>query len=264
MEDQQSPARPPAPCDAMLVDMLQRRFAARTAKDYPAADRLRDELVATFAVDLNDRANTWKDGRGRVGTQDGPDYFENRGARLQEERDCRKKIKDQAKAERKAAEKEANAFAARDDEDDETPRDPNAFVEWLRAEDGPMKQTKPYKMYPELAEKCIDVVERWRLRFSKHVWLRLLGGGSRGGVQQRMVKELLESLHVIARVIQHIHRDLAEHTEPITVLDLCSGFGYLSMFLAELLPLGRMDKIVLLDKAWPMHSQDKVVYILDD
>jgi hypothetical protein len=153
-----------------------------------------------------------------VGTQDGPDYFENRGARLQEGRSQRKKIKDQAKAERKAAEKEANAFSARDDEDDDTPRDPNAFVDWLRAEDGPIKRTKPYKMYPELANKCIDVVERWRLRFSKHVWLRLLGGGSRGGVQQRMVKEMLESLHVIARVMQHVERDLdhLQHPEPIT------------------------------------------------
>ena len=92
----------------------------------------------------------------------------------------------------------------------------------------------------------------------QHIWLRLLGGGSRGGEQQRLVKELLESLHVMARVMDHVETDLpaSKHPEPITVLDLCSGFGYLSMFLAELLPANRVDKIILLDKAWPMHTQD--------
>ena len=67
MEQETRPAKNQALCanDAILVDLLQRRFAARTAKDYPAADKLRDELVATFAVDLNDRANTWKDANGR-------------------------------------------------------------------------------------------------------------------------------------------------------------------------------------------------------
>jgi len=34
------------------------------------------------------------------------------------------------------------------------------------------------------------------------------------------------------------------------------GYGYLSMFLAELLPAHRFERIVLLDKAWPMHSQE--------
>jgi hypothetical protein len=246
--------------DAILIDLLQRRFAARAARDYTTADRLREELVAKFALDLNDRANTWTDTRGRIGTQDGPDFFEDRGARLKNERKQRKKMKEQRKAESKVAERDANAFAQNVDRPDMIePRDPNAFVQWLRAEDGPVKKSKPYAMYPELAEQCINVVEQWRLRFEKHIWLRLLGGGSRGGEQQRMVKELLESLHIIARVMQHVERDLSpdEYAEPITILDLCSGFGYLSMFLSELLPANRFDKIVLLDKAWPMHSQEK-------
>ena len=97
------------------------------------------------------------------------------------------------------------------------------------------------------------------MRPLQHIWLRLLGGGSRGGEKQRLVKELLESLHVIAHVEHHVKTDLSadNHPEPITILDLCSGFGYLSMFLSELLPAQRVDRIILLDKAWPMHSQDQ-------
>ena len=70
-------------CEALLfqVDLLSRRCAARAAKDYRTADALRDMLVARFGVDLNDRDNTWRGG-GRVGTQDGPDFFEDRPARL--------------------------------------------------------------------------------------------------------------------------------------------------------------------------------------
>ena len=59
----------PGDADEALVDLLTRRTAARSAKDFATADRLRDEIAAKFAVDLNDRANTWRDSSGRVGTQ---------------------------------------------------------------------------------------------------------------------------------------------------------------------------------------------------
>ena len=166
----------------------------------------------------------------------------------------RKKVKQEKKAALKASQEAANAFThgvGDKQEDASASRDPKAFVDWLREGNGPLKQTKSYAMNPELAERCIDVVEGWRERFPKHLWLRLLGGGSRA---QRLVKELLEALPVIARVLDHIQDNRLE--QPITLLDLCSGFGYLSMFLAELLPPERFDKIVLLDKAWPMHSQE--------
>ena len=47
---------------------------------------------------------------------------------------------------------------------------------------------------------------------------------------------------------------LAEGSPPIVVLDLCSGFGYLAMFLSELLPAERVAKIVLVDIRWPPHG----------
>ena len=40
----------------------------------------------------------------------------------------------------------------------------------------------------------------------------------------------------------------------MTVVDLCSGKGYLSMLLAELLPPDRVRGCVLVDKAWPRHD----------
>ena len=112
------------------------------------------------------------------------------------------------------------------------------------------------------------------------VWLRTVKRG-------RLLKELLESLPVLDRVLRFVEQELPPPPRPslrapsssvaaaaaadgrgtegddggkradgrLTILDLCSGFGYLSMFLAELLPPARVGSIVLLDKAWPMHSQ---------
>ena len=155
--------------DNALVDLLCRRTAARAAKDFDLADRLRDEIAESFAVELNDRASTWRDSSGRVGTQDGPDFFEDRAARLQKERKERKKQKEKEKEERRAAAKAANAFSNNADavKAEASTRDPNAFVEWLRSEAGPLKRTKPYAMYPSLAEQCIDIIEQWRKRFPK-------------------------------------------------------------------------------------------------
>jgi hypothetical protein len=134
--------------------------------------------------------------------------------------------------------------------------DPNAYAEWLAAADGPLLSSRAGRAFPQLARRCAAVVGRWRARFSREVWQRALKRG-------RLLKELQESLPVIARVLEHFKQQLGAAssssgesvTAAVTILDLCSGFGYLSMFLAELLPPERVARIVLLDKAWPMHSQ---------
>jgi hypothetical protein len=48
----------------------------------------------------------------------------------------------------------------------------------------------------------------------------------------------------------------ADATRRVNVIDLCSGFGYLGMFLSELLDPKKVKLIVLLDKQWPMHGAD--------
>jgi hypothetical protein len=39
-----------------------------------------------------------------------------------------------------------------------------------------------------------------------------------------------------------------------TILDLCSGFGFLSMFLSEMLPSEKINRILLIDKQWSRHA----------
>ena len=79
---------------------------------------------------------------------------------------------------------------------------PNAYAEWLSAEDGPLLSSHAGRAYPELARRCAGVVSRWRLRFTRSVWQRALKRG-------RLLKELQESLPVIARVLWYFERELA-------------------------------------------------------
>lgn len=44
-------------------------------------------------------------------------------------------------------------------------------------------------------------------------------------------------------------------TGKIEVIDLCSGFGYLGMFLSEMLPPSKVSKITLVDKCWSVIPQ---------
>ena len=72
----------------------------------------------------------------------------------------RKKAKQEKKAALKASQEAANAVTHQHKQEDASAsRDPKAFVDWLREGNGPLKQTKSYAMNPELAERCIDVVE---------------------------------------------------------------------------------------------------------
>ena len=45
--------------------------------------------------------------------------------------------------------------------------------------------------------------------------------------------------------------DSAAPDTRFTVVDLCSGKGFLSMVLSEMLPTASVERIVLIDKAWP-------------
>ena len=47
-----------------------------------------------------------------------------------------------------------------------------------------------------------------------------------------------------------------EDQEKFTIIDLCSGKGYLSMFLSEILPEEKVERCVLVDKAWAIASKE--------
>ena len=63
---------------------------------------------------------------------------------------------------------------------------------------------------------------------------------------------------MIDRVEKHVEAMgvPADATRRVNVIDLCSGFGYLGMFLSELLDPRKVKLIVLLDKQWPMYGAD--------
>jgi len=84
----------------------------------------------------------------------------------------------------------------------------------------------------------------------KAVWLRVIRKG-------RLEKELQEALPVLDLVVKLIEQR-KEEDDKMVIVDLCSGFGYQGMFLSELLPADRVEKIVLLDKSWPMLNASEV------
>ena len=122
-------------------------------------------------------------------------------------------------------------------------------VSWLEQEMSTMRIATDY---PDVLSKCVEVLRKWRASFPKSVWVRVIKSG-------RIAKELNECAPVIERVVRHVEETVGEPNDPsqrVNVVDLCSGFGYLGMFLSELLDPKKVKMIVLLDKQWPMHGDE--------
>ena len=139
-----------------------------------------------------------------------------------------------------------------------------AFADWLREQ---IDLLPIATQYPSIARRAHAAICRWRLRFSREVWGKFWK-------RQRLLKELNE----YGPIIDHLERAFRAQkgpqgggstrvdddgmdgcvprvpgdAPPWTVVDLCSGFGFLGMFLAELLPSDRVERIVLCDRSWPM------------
>ena len=131
------------------------------------------------------------------------------------------------------------------------PRDEEGFRRWFERE---LSTAPNQEAYSTLYADAVEAVVRWRRRFEGHpdMWKRLMK-------RDKVVKELIESAPVIQRV-----RELVEHEsqlgpdERFTIVDLCSGKGYLSMYLAELLPPDKVERCVLVDIAWPRCGADMI------
>ena len=103
------------------------------------------------------------------------------------------------------------------------------------------------KMYPDLVDKATEIVKKWKVDFPLSVWTRTVKG-------DRVAKEFNESAPVIARMLKFVDEEFEKPENEgrrITIVDLCSGFGYLGMFLSELLDPEKVRKIYLIDKEWP-------------
>lgn len=103
-----------------------------------------------------------------------------------------------------------------------------------------------YLNYSHIFENSILILQKWKLRFASHpeIWSRFTKGNG-----SRLIKELCEAIPIIDKVLNIVNSiDLVE--SKINIIDLCSGFGFLSMFLSEMLDPSKMNRIVLVDKQW--------------
>lgn len=133
------------------------------------------------------------------------------------------------------------------------------FEAWILAE---LTSEAPelYQNFTEVFHRSATCIRKWRERFrgDDSLWKRIFK-------RDRVVKEVIESVPIIHFVEEWIERNSrdSDPTQNLTIIDLCSGKGYLSMLLSEYLPQGtRVEKVVLVDKAWPMcHAELKSHHI---
>lgn len=150
-----------------------------------------------------------------------------------------------------------------------------------------LPEPNPYTaLLAEAAEAVVNIkrrvqgLERCGKKSSADVdiealWSRLFKSGN-------MLKEMRERLPVVARFLAWLE-DLGPEGTPVTVVELCSGVGYLSMLLSEIVcaretkamprstsaekrsTLRSIARFVLIDKAFPMQgSEHKVQHINPD
>ena len=101
--------------------------------------------------------------------------------------------------------------------------------------------------YPRIQLLASRAVTRWRQRFRGNVqlWRKLFKG-------ERVVKEIIEAAPVLEATVNIVENSVEGNEEKFTIIDLASGRGYLSMILSEVLPPHKVEKIYLIDKAWPL------------
>lgn len=132
------------------------------------------------------------------------------------------------------------------------PQDDEDFARWF--EEG-IASCPSFAEHEELLRECCGIVVRWRARFwqRKNLWARIRRG-------RRLYKELSEIAPVLVRVRDAVAAfELPPDGQKLVLLDLCSGFGYMAMFLSELLApwAHKVDKIVLVDLQFAPHNVPK-------
>ena len=148
------------------------------------------------------------------------------------------------------------------EEEEDVPNEYESFEQWIAKK---VRECSLYSSYQDIFEEGIDIILKWRTRFAERpdIWNRFIKAKA-GGNSIRIVKEFCESVPVIDSVRRSIkqmqteesilkeeNKDLS-HVTPnkVTILDLCSGFGFLSMFLSEMLPADMVNRIVMIDIQW--------------
>jgi Methyltransferase domain len=130
-----------------------------------------------------------------------------------------------------------NHFSMSDDE----------FCAYMAAQ---LQQHPLSKDFPGIFEKAPRCITKWRRRFADNpaLWKRLFD-------KDRVTKEFIEAVPVLDAVVRLIAAKTSNDNKQYTIVDLCSGKGYLSMLLSELLPPEKVFRIILMDKAFAMRNQ---------
>lgn len=120
-------------------------------------------------------------------------------------------------------------------------------LEWI---ENNLKKRPVWLRNPTLSQKVLhEILPRWRRELTSEAL-----NSPWGKIKKRIVKEFNEAEPFIEYVTDVMNKN---EDETFTVVDLCSGFGILSMLLSELLPKHRVDKIWMIDKSFPLDF-DKV------
>ena len=126
----------------------------------------------------------------------------------------------------------------------------NDKFEWIEQE---LQKLPVSSLYPTLAQNALDILKVWRQRFPKQIWIRIFR-------RDRVLKELNETAPVMDYILKAVKNYSKQHDkDQITIVDLCCGFGYMSMFLAEMLDPQKVNRLVLIDKQWPHHEQEQAL-----
>jgi hypothetical protein len=113
------------------------------------------------------------------------------------------------------------------------------FEEWLAKE---LSQYELAEEYPDIFSKAPRCITNWRKRYRGDpvLWKRIFK-------KERVFKEFIEAVPIMDALSTWI-----QYQHNVTIVDLASGKGYLSMMLSEMLPPDRVEKFILIDKQWPM------------
>ena len=123
--------------------------------------------------------------------------------------------------------------------------------------DAEMRACTIYSSYTSLCEEAIVIIRKWGHRYGQSrsdIWTRFTK--SKDHHVTRVVKEFIEAAPIIQRVKDNLQHQTQQNgvlfcdNDKVTVIDLCSGFGFLSMFLSEMLPPHRVNRIILIDNRW--------------
>jgi len=114
-------------------------------------------------------------------------------------------------------------------------------LDWIRIQ---LEAMPSYETFPGIMREAVQALGRWRDTLDKELWIRVMR-------RNRVLKEINEYAPVIDRARRFVENIELPPGEKVTIVDLCSGFGYLSMFLSEMLPADKIARCVLVDNSWP-------------